>query len=69
MNAKEALEWLESVPLNDYTLDCLRIVREERTDLLDVCEHYAECGDGCTCGDGWSHDVARDAIAKYEGEN
>ncbi len=39
------------------------------TDLLAACEHYAECGDGCTCGDGWGHDVALAAIAKYEGEN
>ncbi len=38
-------------------------------DLLAACEHYAECGDGCTCGDGWGHDVALAAIAKYEGEN
>ena len=27
-------------------------------------EAYAECGDGCTCGDGWSHEPAKDALRK-----
>lgn len=24
---------------------------------------YAGCCDGCTCGDGWSHDAARETLA------
>lgn len=24
---------------------------------------YAECSDGCTCGDGWSHTAAQEALA------
>ena len=27
---------------------------------------YSECYDGCTCGDGWSHDAARNALAAAE---
>ncbi len=42
MSAKQALEWLESVPLNDYAMDCLRIVREERDDLLAACKKMSE---------------------------
>ena len=33
-------------------------------DLLEALEGYAECSDGCTCGDGWSHEPARAVIAK-----
>ena len=31
-------------------------------------EGYAECGDGCTCGDGWSHDAAREALQSTAGK-
>ena len=32
-------------------------------------EHYAACSDGCTCGDGWDHTLAIEALAggKEEG--
>lgn len=26
-------------------------------------ERYAFCCDGCTCGDGWDHDAAQEALA------
>lgn len=32
--------------------------------LREALQGYAECGDGCTCGDGWSHEPARAALAK-----
>lgn len=27
-------------------------------------ESYEQCGDGCTCGDGWSHNPAVEALHK-----
>lgn len=27
---------------------------------------YAACRDGCTCGDGWGHEAAVEALAKIE---
>ncbi len=59
-----------------YVKPCQKCLDDAKTqepepghaDLLAACEHYAECGDGCTCGDGWSHDVALAAIAKTEAQ-
>lgn len=35
------------------------------TALREALAEYATCqDDGCTCGDGWSHDTARDALAQ-----
>jgi hypothetical protein len=34
--------------------------------LIEALRGYAECCDGCTCGDGWSHDAARSALAEVE---
>jgi hypothetical protein len=30
--------------------------------LREALRSYATCSDGCTCGDGWSHDAAREAL-------
>jgi hypothetical protein len=30
--------------------------------LLHALESYSECSDGCTCGDGWSHEFAIKAL-------
>ena len=35
-------------------------------ELIAALQEYATCGDGCTCGDGWSHDIARAALAKAQ---
>ncbi len=32
--------------------------------LREALEYYASCSDGCTCGDGWNHTVAIDALSK-----
>jgi hypothetical protein len=32
--------------------------------LEGALRHYAECSEGCTCGDGWSHDVAKMALSE-----
>jgi hypothetical protein len=42
----------------------------ERVKVLTECaEYYASCsGEGCTCGDGWSHDAAIEALADGEKE-
>jgi len=34
--------------------------------LQDTLEGYAQCYDGCTCGDGWSHDGAIEALKKVK---
>lgn len=39
----------------------------ENKRLREALENYATCCDGCTCGDGWDHDVARAALARPEG--
>lgn len=35
----------------------------------EALEHYAQCSDGCTCGDGWDHGVAIKALRGGEVEN
>ena len=40
----------------------LQTLRDERDRLRDALQAYAECSDGCTCGDGWSHDAAQAAL-------
>ena len=30
--------------------------------LREALIHYSTCGDGCTCGDGWDHKAAREAL-------
>ena len=34
--------------------------------LREALENYATCGDGCTCGDGWGHEVAIEALKETE---
>ena len=40
---------------------------DERDRLRKALQSYAECGDGCTCGDGWSHDIANAALTPAAG--
>jgi len=35
---------------------------EEIARLRAALESYAECSDGCTCGDGWDHKTAQEAL-------
>ena len=37
-------------------------LREQVKVLRSALGSYAECCDGCTCGDGWSHDIAIEAL-------
>jgi len=37
-------------------------LRAENEKMRAALAHYAECGDGCTCGDGWSHNIALAAL-------
>lgn len=37
-------------------------LREQIKVLREALGSYAECCDGCTCGDGWSHDIANAAL-------
>lgn len=49
----------------EFIADCPDIVRELLDALKvsqDALRGYADCRDGCTCGDGWSHDAAREAL-------
>lgn len=39
-------------------------LRQKLAIATEALESYAECGDGCTCGDGWDHIIAREALAK-----
>ena len=40
----------------------LAALREQVKVLRSALGSYAECCDGCTCGDGWSHDIAIEAL-------
>ena len=40
---------------------------DEIVKLRDALKSYAACGDGCTCGDGWSHDTANAALTPNDG--
>ena len=37
-------------------------LREQVKVLREALGSYAECCDGCTCGDGWNHDIAIEAL-------
>ena len=39
-----------------------QVLREQVKVLREALGSYAECCDGCTCGDGWSHDIAIEAL-------
>jgi hypothetical protein len=41
----------------------LKRVKADNAALREALKGYAACGDGCTCGDGWSHDAAREALS------
>jgi regulator of replication initiation timing len=42
-------------------------LRVDNERLRNALRSYAECSDGCTCGDGWSHDEAVAALKdKFE---
>lgn len=34
--------------------------------LIGVLHAYGDCSEGCTCGDGWTHDLAREALKKID---
>ena len=40
----------------------LTTLREQVKVLREALGSYAECCDGCTCGDGWNHDIAIEAL-------
>lgn len=42
--------------------DALPALIAEVRRLREALKEYAGCGDGCTCGDGWSHDTAIEAL-------
>ena len=50
-----------------------RLVNERLEKKLEIArdalEDYASCSDGCTCGDGWSHDSAKEALAAIDNNN
>ena len=37
-------------------------LREQVKVLREALRAYSECCDGCTCGDGWDHDIAIEAL-------
>ena len=39
-----------------------------QAEAVEVLEEYATCSDGCTCGDGWSHDSAKALLAKLKSD-
>ena len=43
-------------------------LRDENKRLREALKTYAECSDGCTCGDGWSHDPAQATLTPQGGK-
>ena len=37
-------------------------LEKENHRLREALQVYASCSDGCTCGDGWNHDTAKQAL-------
>ena len=44
--------------------DHARQLERDRAECVETLEHYAACSDGCTCGDGWDHEQARETLAR-----
>ena len=51
-----------------FDLDFARELERENAALRATLETYSYCVDGCTCGNGWSHDAARIALASKGGQ-
>jgi len=51
-----------SISDEDNNGQLLEDAADEIVKLRDALKSYAACGDGCTCGDGWSHDIANAAL-------
>ena len=39
-------------------------VREVLGEVIAALRSYAACSDGCTCGDGWDHNIACEALPR-----
>ena len=46
----------------------IQALRDENARLREALKTYAECSDGCTCGDGWSHDPAQATLTPQGGK-
>lgn len=42
-------------------------VMEQLNTAKEALKVYAQCSDGCTCGDGWDHSAAKEALEKIGG--
>ena len=59
-NDQEAVyELTDLVAEQEETISSLR---EQVKVLREALMAYSECCDGCTCGDGWDHDIAIEAL-------
>lgn len=48
-------------------IECINHDLEQQvTRLREALTGYAECTDGCTCGDGWGHETAQQALRETE---
>ena len=56
----EVLEYIHEI--SREALQPATPTRDDTQRLRDALQTYAECSDGCTCGDGWSHDAAIEAL-------
>lgn len=54
----------EYVLASDYATRAVIVVQVAR--LREALTGYAECTDGCTCGDGWGHETAQQALRETE---
>ena len=62
-----------TIPVEHYDDDffictTLEDARDEVARLREALKTYAECSDGCTCGDGWSHDPAQATLTPQGGK-
>ena len=59
-NSKECPDYKEYITKEEENI----LLREQVKVLREALRAYSECCDGCTCGDGWDHDIAIEALSQ-----
>lgn len=61
MVERESGEYILHINLAEKS-ERIAVLSAENKQLREALESYAICSDGCTCGDGWDHKIAQEAL-------